>query len=203
MSQPATALLRLLQRHHLRCFTTADLRAIAGMKTSAAAQALRRLAAQELVVRIRRGLWVLAPTEALSLYEAVPYLAAPWPACVSLYSALADAGVVEEIPHLVYGVTAGRSLKIHTSLGPVHLHHLPARFLWGYRTKTAGQVRYPVADPEKAFLDLLYLSLVPRTGLRPPPRRTRRLPLDRTLLKRYAARFRYPPLTRALRAMGL
>lgn len=199
----ATALLRLLQRHHLRWFTTADLRTLAGMTPSATAQALRRLAAQELVVRFRRGLWALAPTDGLSLYEAVPYLAAPWPAYVSLYSALADAGVVEEIPHVVYAVTAGRPMRLDTALGPVHLHHLPARFLWGYQTQTIGQARYPIADSEKAFLDLLYLSLVPRTGLRPPPRRHRRWPLDPARLRRYAARFRYPPLIRALRTLGL
>jgi len=199
MSHSTADLLGVMRDHRLRVFTTSDVLTLTGMRRSAATHALRRMAARRLVVRVRRGLWVNGMAEDLSPYELVRHLAAPWPAYVSLYSALADYGVVQEIPHVIYAVTAGRTRRYHTPLGGLHFHHLPARLIWGYAMKQVGRAVFPLAEPEKALLDLAYLALTPRSPLTLPQRRERRWPLNAATLKAYAARFECPPLAALLR----
>lgn len=199
MSLSAAALLKLLAKHELRVFTTADIITLTGLEPAATTKALTRLAGEDLVARIKKGVWVSRLSTDLNPYEAVPYLRAPWPAYVSLYSALADYGMVEEIPQVVYGVSAAPSKRYRTCIGEFSIHHLPERLMWGYEIKRQGQASYPVAEPEKAFLDLIYLALIPRSPLELPHRRERRWDLDEGKLKRYAGRFKFKPLTNWLK----
>lgn len=194
MSLSAASLLRLMQEHALRVFTTADIITLTGLAPAAATQALARLAGEDLVSRIKKGVWVSKLATDLNPYEAAPYLRAPWPVYVSLYSALADYGVVEEIPQVVYGVSAALPKRYRTSIGAFSIHHLPERLIWGYEVKRQGRSSYPVAEREKAFLDLAYLSLIPRSPLRSPRKRGRKWDLDEGRLRRYARRFQFKPL---------
>lgn len=203
MRLSAAALLKLIRRHGLRVFNSADIITLTGLAPAAATQALRRLAGLELVGRIKKGVWVSGLAADFNPYEALPYLRALWPAYVSLYSALADYGVVEEIPQVVYGISAAVPKRYRTCIGEFSIHHLPGRLIWGYELKRQGQASYPIADREKAFLDLVYLALTPRSALELPHKRGRRWELDKDKLKRYAARFKYEPLTRWLKAQGL
>lgn len=199
MSLSAAALLKLLAKHELRVFTTADIITLTGLEPAAATKALTRLAGEELVARIKKGVWVSRLSTDLNPYEAVPYLRAPWPAYVSLHSALADYGMVEEIPQVVYGVSSAPPKRYRTAIGEFSIHHIPERLMWGYEIKRQGQASYPVAEPEKAFLDLIYLALIPRSPLELPHRRERKWELDKEKLKRYAARFKFKPLTNWLK----
>jgi predicted transcriptional regulator of viral defense system len=191
----------MIRDHRLRVFTTSDLLTLTGLSRSAAAHALRRMASRRLVRRIKRGLWMNDLAQDISPYEIVPHLVAPWPAYVSLYSALADYGVVQEIPQIIYAVTSSRTRRYQTPLGSFHFHHLPARLIWGYEMKQVGRASYPIAEPEKAFLDLAYLALIPRSPLELPHRRSRKWNLDARKLKAYAARFQFPPITASLRRL--
>lgn len=123
----------------------------------------------------------------------------PWPAYVSLYSALADQGIVEEIPHVVYGVSAAAPRRYRTSIGEFSIHHLPERLMWGYEVRRQGYANYPIADAEKAFLDLVYLALIPRSPLELPHKRGRKWNLDKEKLERYARRYEFKPLTNWLK----
>ncbi|MBI4061537.1 MAG: type IV toxin-antitoxin system AbiEi family antitoxin domain-containing protein [Elusimicrobia bacterium] len=189
----------LIQKHGLRVFTTADFITLSGLAAAAATHALSRLAAQGLIARIKRGVWASRLAADLNAYEAVAYLRAPWPAYISLYSALADYGIVEEIPHVVYGVSPAPPKRYQTAIGDFSIHHLPARLIWGYRVARPGKTSYLLAEPEKAFLDTVYLALIPRSVIGFPHKRGRRWKLDRNKLRRYAKRFRFPPLERWLR----
>ncbi|MBI3292138.1 MAG: type IV toxin-antitoxin system AbiEi family antitoxin domain-containing protein [Elusimicrobia bacterium] len=188
-----------MRDHRLRVFRTADVMTLARMSPFGATQALRRLAAQGLITRIKRGLWVNRILQDFHPFEAVPFLTAPWPSYVSLYSALAEAGVVDEIPEITYAVSSGRPDQQRTLVGVFFIHHLPTRLMWGYEMKMVGQGRYPLADPEKAFLDLVYLALVPRSSLGFPHKRGSRWELDLVKLKTYALRFNYPRLLEFLK----
>lgn len=194
MSVAAASLVKLMKTHSLRVFTTADIIVIAGLAPAAATKALSRLAAQELVVRIKKGVWVSKLAADFNPYEAVPYLRAPWPAYVSLHSVLADRGVVEEIPQVVYAVSAAPPMRHRTPIGEFRIHHLPARLIWGYEIKCEGRASYPAAEPEKAFLDLVYLALIPRCPLAFPAKRGKKWDLDVPKLGHYAKRFGFPPL---------
>lgn len=199
MNLSAAALLKLLTKHELRVFTTADIITLTGLAPAAATKALTRLADEDLVSRIKKGVWVSKLPADLNPYEAVPHLRAPWPAYISLYSALADYGMVEEIPQIVYGVSSAPPKRYRTSIGEFSIHHLPGRLIWGYEIKRQGQANYPVAEPEKAFLDLIYLALIPRSPLALPHRRERKWDLDKEKLRRYAGRFKFEPLTNWLK----
>lgn len=202
MSPTGLDIISVLHRHRLRIFTTADFRTLTNLSATAATQTLRRLAARQLVLRIKRGVWVngLAGAHA---FEAVPFLTAPWPAYVSLHSALSHADIVAEIPHVIYGVTSGPPAKYHTAMGDYSLHHLPSHLMWGFTTRQEGAATYLIAEPEKAFLDLVYLALIPRSPLQMPHKRSRRWNLDAAKLKTDAARFQFPALAPALRELGI
>lgn len=199
----ATNILHLLQIHKLRVFSTRDMISLTNMSQTAVTQSLYRLEKQGMLVRIKKGIWVNKLVENLNPFEAVPYLTSPWPAYVSLHSALADYGIVKEIPHVIYAVSAHLPVKYSTPIGIFHIHHLNKRLIWGYGVKQFGYGSYPIAEPEKAFLDVVYLSLVPRSPIRMVHKRTRKWELNPVKLKEYADKFEYPPLTRYLKRAGL
>ena len=199
----ATEVISILRRHNLRIFTTADFITLSGLTDVTSSQALLRLASQNLIVRIKRGVWVSKLVSDLNPYEAVPFLRAPWPAYVSLHSALADYGVVEEIPHVIYAVTSTMPRKYPTPIGKFRFHHLPDHLIWGFEVRQTGLGSYPVADREKAFLDLIYLALTPRSPLQLPHKRGRTWELDKAKLTVCAKRFHYAPLESWLKANSL
>lgn len=199
----SAGIIRVIRKHNLRVFTTSDLITLTGVKSANATNALRRLASQDLVSRIKKGVWVNKIIADLNPYEAVGFLRAPWPAYVSLHSALADYGVIEEIPQIVYGVSPAIPKRYRTSIGEFRIHHLPQRLIWGYEIRQAGGGSYPIAEREKAFLDLVYLALTPRSPLELPHKRGRKWDLDRRKIARYAKRFQYKPLELWLKQRGL
>ena len=193
----------MIRKHGLRVFTSSDFITLAGIKGANATATLRRLSSGDLVARIKKGVWVNRIIPDLNPYEAVPFLRAPWPAYVSLHSALADYGVVEEIPQVVYGVSSAVPKIYRTPIGEFRIHHLPQRLIWGYDVRRTGAGGYPIAEREKAFLDLVYLALTPRSSIELPHKRGRKWELDRIRLGRYARRFQYKPLEKWLGKNGL
>ncbi len=194
MNRSSIDIVRIIRNNNLRVFTTSDIRTLTNMTQTAMTTALNRLAQKEIVLRLKKGVWSNKIADHLNPYEAMGYLRAPWPSYVSLYSALADHGVIEEIPHILYGVTSARRQHLQTPIGRFHIHHIPAHLMWGYEIKKTGNGQYPLAEPEKAFLDLMYLSLIPRSGLSMPVKRSRRWALDKKKLQKYAKRFHFPVL---------
>jgi predicted transcriptional regulator of viral defense system len=194
VNQSAAALIQMMHQHDLRIFHTADMITLGNLSAGGATQALSRLADKGILARLKRGLWANLLVKDLNPYEAVPFLTAPWPSYISLYSALADHGVIAELPQIVYGVSPGPTARYQTPIGAFRIHHLPADLIWGYDLKQTAGGGYPLADPEKAFLDLAYLALIPRSPLRFPYKRTRNWRFDKPKLRTYLSRYRYKPL---------
>ncbi len=194
MTQSAAALIQVIHQNRLRVFSTSDFLTLTGLNGSAGVKALDRLSREKVVVRLKRGVWINKLISDINPYEAVPFLVSPWAGYVSLYSALADYGLIAEIPAVVYAVSSGRPFRLGTERGSFHVHHLPARLMWGYAIKQIGNASFPMAEPEKAFLDQAYLALVPRSPVRLPFKRARRWKLDPKRLQAYARKFEHPPL---------
>jgi predicted transcriptional regulator of viral defense system len=149
----STAHLAALLRLGVPAVTTADVAAVLGLSVSAASQAMRRLAAAGLVQGVRKGLWSLRlPPDPMQLLE---YVTAPYPAYVSLQSALFLHGMVDQIPAMTFAVTLGRGGRVATSVGTYSLHHVEAGFFDGFEVLSSG---VKVATPEKALVDMFYLS---------------------------------------------
>lgn len=117
-----------------------------------AARRLRALEAAGLARQLRRGLWSLDP--ALPPFTLAPYLTAPFPAYVSLWSALAHHGLIEQIPRRIFVASLDRPRQIETSVGMFDVHHLAGEVFGGFEGSEQGGY---VATPEKAVFDLVYV----------------------------------------------
>jgi len=88
-------------------FTTREAAARLRVPNGHASVSLARLRAAGLLVRLRRGVWALPDrVDPLALPEC---LTAPFPAYVSLQSALYLHGMISQIPAVTYAVTLART----------------------------------------------------------------------------------------------
>jgi predicted transcriptional regulator of viral defense system len=113
---------------------------------------LRTLEEAGLVRRIRPGLWALRPE--IEPFALPPYLTAPFPAYVSVWSALARHGMIEQIPRSISVVSTARSRRARTTLGVYEIHHIVPELFDGFTGSTASGY---IAMPEKALFDTVYL----------------------------------------------
>lgn len=153
MRRPATTVLSHLNKMGKPVFTTGDAALHLGMTLSAASRALGRLASAGLLLPVRRGLWSLeAQIDPLRLPE---HLTAPFPAYVSLQTALQLHGMISQVPRIIYVASLASTRRIKTRIADYSVHRLAPGFYGGFVT-TPGGVR--LASPEKALLDTLYLA---------------------------------------------
>ena len=137
-----------------RVFTTREAATRLRVPNAHASVLLARLAAAGHLVRLRRGVWA-APggVDPLALPE---LLTAPFPAYVSLQSALYLHGMISQMPAVTYAVTLARTRRYATPLGVVSLHHVQPVVL--LRLRGPGGAGARLATPEKALVDFLYLT---------------------------------------------
>lgn len=151
--------------------------------------------------QLRRGIYALAPPHQRARPH--PFVVANRlvrPSYISLQSALSFHGLIPESVPVTTSVTTARPGRFRTPLGEFSFRHLRVAHLWGYRLVTIdSRSQALVAEPEKALLDLLYLT--PRSdraealeGLR--LQNLARLDQDR--LASIARRFRQARLDRAV-----
>lgn len=113
---------------------------------------LRSLSEAGLVRALRPGLWAL--DSELDPFALAPYLTAPMPAYVSLFSALAVHGMIEQIPRQVSVASLDRARQIKTAIATFEVHHLAPELFGGYLSWQGGG---HLASPEKALFDLVYV----------------------------------------------
>lgn len=131
---------------------TRETAALLRTSLSNASRLLRAMSDVGLVRRIRHGLWALDPE--VSPFVAAPYLTAPYPAYVSLWSALAHHDMIEQIPARVSVASLDRAQQVTTGLGSYSIHHLAPEVFGGYEGDPDHGY---MATPEKALFDTLYI----------------------------------------------
>ena len=121
---------------------------------------LSRWTASGRLIQLRRGLYALAPPFARSSPSVLAIASRiRKPSYVSLQSALSYHGATPESTPMVTSVTTGRPGRFKTPLGDFLYRHQGPRLFWGYREVEVGEgERAYVALPEKALLDLFYLT---------------------------------------------
>ena len=143
-----------LQRLDQPVLETGDVAAIVGVGKAHASKMAARLAEAGHLLALRRGVWAFpGRLDPLGLPER---LTAPQPAYVSLQSALYHHGMISQIPSSVYAVSLARTRGYTTPLGVVSVHHVSPDFFFGY--ETLGEKGIRMARPEKALLDVFYLT---------------------------------------------
>lgn len=150
----AAKALRLLRSLDVPVFTTADAAVVLGQSVDAASKTLRRLRGAGLAWFLRKGLWTVH--DDLPPFVLPEHLTSPQPSYVSLQTALHLHGMIEQIPSVVYAVTLARTQRIQTSLGTFSLHRVAPSFFGGFDVSARSGAK--VATPEKALLDVFYLS---------------------------------------------
>lgn len=111
-----------------------------------------------LVRRLRHGLWAIDPN--VDPVVAAPYLTVPYPAYVSLWSALARHDMIEQIPRQIFVASLDRTRQIDASIGVYSIHHLSPDVFGGF---TGSPDEGYIASPEKALFDTVYVR-APRGG---------------------------------------
>lgn len=139
-------------------FSTREAAVRLGVPVSRASQLLGSLQDSGLSLRLRRGLWTLRRD--LDPFSVPPYLTEPFPAYVSLWSALARHGMIEQVPRQIFVASLARTQTARTSLGDFSIHHLAPELFGGFRDESSGS---HLATPEKALFDTVYV-LAPGGG---------------------------------------
>ncbi|MHB8766214.1 MAG: type IV toxin-antitoxin system AbiEi family antitoxin domain-containing protein [Deferrisomatales bacterium] len=142
------------------------------------------------LVQLRRGLY--------AVHERLRYRSPPaekianllvTPSYVSLERALSVRGLIPEGVPVVQSVTTGRGGVRETALGTFEYRHVKRDWFFGYEELPPGEEPALVAVPEKALLDLVYLSRGPFTRQRVQELRLQDLErFDPTVLRAAAAR---------------
>lgn len=141
-------------------FQTSDAAACLGLSHGTTSKLLSRLSVTSLIIRLCRGHWAFQDrTDPLVIPE---HLTAPWPSYISLQTALHYHGYISQVPSVIYCVSLGRTRLYRNVLGVFSVHQIKPDFFFGYETMGATGIK--MATPEKALLDLLYLSPA-RSGL--------------------------------------
>jgi predicted transcriptional regulator of viral defense system len=133
---------------------TRDVAALLQVSISNATAILRRLASRAIIVHLSRGRWLVdKKLDRLALPELI---LAPYPAYISLQSALFHHGLIEQIPSVVYAVTPARPRRLRTPLGTISFHRIPPKLFMGFELSSGSNGK--IATPEKALFDLFYLA---------------------------------------------
>lgn len=126
--------------------------------SSNAIHMLRSAERAGLVRQLRHGLWAIDPN--VDPIVVAAYLTVPYPAYISLWSALARHDMIEQIPRQIYVASLDRTREISTSIGDYSIHHLAPELFGGF---TGDPSTGYIASPEKALFDSVYIR-VPRGG---------------------------------------
>jgi hypothetical protein len=145
--------LRRLRQLATPVFETRDASALLQVTPANASMILRRLADQKFITPLSRGRWLIGT--ALPRFALPELISAPYPAYVSMQSALFYRGLIEQVPAVVYAATLGKPRRVSTPLGTISFHRLPAELLLGYEIEADGS---KIATSEKALFDTLYLA---------------------------------------------
>ena len=133
-------------------FSTQEASLAMGVSSESATQLLGRLSDQQLLGRIRQGQWAIDPQPRPMAYAT--WITSPAPAYVSLYTALRQHGLIEQVPSIIYVVSLARTQRVSTAIGEYSVHQIAPALFGGYLEVNG----FWQATPEKALFDTLYLA---------------------------------------------
>ncbi len=135
-------------------FETRDAAVLLGVTSGNANTILRRLAQEGMITHLSRGRWL--GSEKISRFALPELVSAPYPAYVSMQSALFQHGLIEQIPAVIYAATLARPRRVATPLGTISFHLVPPALFTGFDLDAQGVAK--IATAAKALFDTLYLA---------------------------------------------
>lgn len=143
-----------LKQLNLPIIQTSDAAAYLNISINYANKLLSRIAKTKQIIFIKRGTWVFPDIDPLIIPG---FLTAPFPSYISLQTALYFHNMISQIPNIIYAVSIGRTRSYKTPIATVSIHHIHPDFYFGYEEKGPDGL-LKIATPEKALLDIFYLS---------------------------------------------
>lgn len=189
----------LIKVGNLSCFSTRFL--AAGENLPQIRLQLSRWVNSGRIIKIKKGLYTVAePYRKIrpELFGIANSLKLP--SYVSLQSALSRHGLIPEFVPVTTSITTARPQVIKTPLGRFEYRHVRKNLFWGYQMLELSENQQAlIANPEKALLDLLYLTV---GGDRVEFVKELRLQnfdrLSKNVLRQYAEKYESPKIERAV-----
>lgn len=141
-------------------FHSQDLTASGKLRPHESVQ-LNRWIRQKRLVRLRRGFYALAD------YKIRPELSPLWlanrlcwPSYISLEHAMSHFGLIPEAANAITCATTLKTQKFNNDFGTFTYRKVMPAYFFGFKNlKTQSGLSYWMAQPEKALLDFIYLSI--------------------------------------------
>lgn len=143
---------RTLREERITFLTKSDLRRRFGVKSdNTAYKILQRMTQKGLLTRLQAGHYQIAETPVHDFTVANTIVP---PSYISLESALARYGILQQVPFVVTSVTPkkGRTVEIHTKT--FEYTHIAPHLFMGF----VKEGDYLIATPEKALFDAVYMT---------------------------------------------
>ncbi len=150
-------LLKLIQEEPI--FSSSLLMAGKGSASQIRMQ-LSRWVAEGKIIQIKRGLYAIAnPYRNQDPHSFLIANMIKKASYISLQSALEYYGIIPEYVPKITNVTTGRPGEVNSKLGVFIYRHLKKDLFWGYQEQEIIRgTNVFIARPEKALLDLIYLT---------------------------------------------
>lgn len=176
-------------------FSTADLASIIGGGSDLYNQRMiNKLVRDGIITRVLKGFYTTKNCDLWILSARINNIA-----YVSMDSALARHGLTGSIPQrslsVVYG---GRKRTISTSYGNIHYYSIKPPLFFGFSKLPSG---VNMADPEKAFIDLLYFYVKGGRFLIDPIKDVNLDKLERKKLLVYLKKYKNPKFVKFVRGL--
>lgn len=155
----ATYILSRLAEDGAEAFRTDEFRRLFGLRPVKAHAVLHRLAAAGVLRRIGKGRYVVVGFGRREVLGQPFFLASRLvePSYVSFWSALHFYGWTEQVPRTVFLANTRRTGRRQIDSYPVRLLKLAPKRFFGYTATRQADFEFPIAEPEKAIVDGLYL----------------------------------------------
>jgi predicted transcriptional regulator of viral defense system len=148
-------------------------------------RAVSRLTKRELLSRVANGVYLNKLVRDASALDFVGILKPN--AYVSLESALNHWGISTQSPVALTCVTTGNAKEYRTPEFTISFRTISVRLFWGFVEKQTRYSKYKIAEPEKALLDWIYLTL--QSGLTPRLDEIELKSIDKRKLVQYADKY--------------
>ncbi|MBI5152815.1 hypothetical protein HZA39_04735 [Candidatus Peregrinibacteria bacterium] len=153
---------REIKAKNIKLFTPFDIQRFLGRTKIAARFLIHRLKKQGYILGLKRGLYQLSDEYVPDLYLANKLYE---PSYVSLEFALSYHQVIPETVYEITSVTT-KATRSFPALGKLFTYRsIKKEAFTGYVSKKQDGVNYLIAEPEKAFVDYIYLRI--RAGEEP------------------------------------
>lgn len=139
-------------------FTSRDYANHQKLSMSAASKRLSRLKENNALVQITKGLWANTSHPYFHPASCVPYLLNKESGYVSFLTALHYHGLISQIPKTIQVATTGHSRSLDSPVAYYEFIQIKPELMREHLTWSETQLPYMLATPEKALVDVLYIS---------------------------------------------